>query len=476
MSFQSSTAVRTLCTLLAVVVAACAHTSALAGRCATERRGALRGEFQPLTPAPRVRAGREAVVREIVGAETLLTEHFRILWGTGFDDSDPDWSDPFGDGVPGWVSTLADALEHAHRIQAELGFPEPYGGDRTYLDVYVANTGLEIAGSPVVLPARYFAYTDVDAEHGVVYFVFSDDFSAHVADEVSALRATAAHELFHGVQRAEYPWDDEALVPTERWEREGWWIEATATWMEEVCVPEADQYISYVMHFLAHPEEPLAQRDGSHEYGAAIFPGYLWIEHGGPEVWQETFRDALTLGLEEALESALADRGATLRGAVSAFWTVAAHPEDLWPDGPAFYSPFAPAIHHAAEVLPAELPASVYTAPGRFGANLIRLSGPTGKIAVEITGTDGEGAWTVASSSPGMAIPEVLELRGESPVFGPARGEEQYVAVVNVAPEEGRRAFRAVLTAADQPTKEPEDTPGQGGVRSGGCFLEALVP
>lgn len=456
------------------LVMMCFHTAAFAGRCATERHRGVRRDFRPLAPAERDGSVGAGAALGIAGAATLVTEHFRILWGAGFDWADDHGPDPDGDGVPTWISTLADALEDAHRQQVELGFPEPYGGERVFLDVYVANTGLEIAGEPVVLPSRYLAYTEVDAHHEAVYFVFGDRLSTHTVDEHSALRATAAHELFHGVQRVDYPWDDEVLVPEPRWRREGWWMEATATWMEEVCVPEADQYLSDVMHFLAHPEEPLTRLNGSHEYGASIFPGYLWLQHGGPEVWQETFKSAWDVGLEGSLGAVLAARGSSLSREVSAFWVAAAHPEDFWPDGQAFYTPFAPAIHYAAEQLPAELSASVYSAPGRFGANLIRLSGLPGKVTVEILGADEAEAWALAASSRGLSASEGLPSEGRGLTLQSLEGEDQYLAVVNLG--EGRRVFRAVLSPAVEPTGGGPTAPKTKVGESGGCFLDSLLP
>jgi len=447
-----------------------------AARCGTGLRGERADPVGRLAPARRGVAARTAVPGEGFSGRVYATQHFRVLWGDGFDRADPDWGDPDRDGVPTWVQVLAEAMEEALATQRALGFADPYGLDRYYLDVFVGNTGAQVQGRPVQLAENYYGYTAVNPEHRVAYFVLGDDFSAHARDELPLLRATAAHELFHAVQRAYYPWDDGAQIPLDRWRREGWWFEATATWMEEVCEPQVDDYVAFVRELLSAPERPLFAMDGRREYGAAIFPGYLWLRHGGAGVWRETFEGAGAMGLEPALEAALAASGVGLAEAVGRFWSLAGHPEDLWPDGARYRSGSSPALLLAGSGLPVSLETTDRTAPGRFGANLLRLRAGAGPLEVEWESSSPAGA-VVGSSRAGSAAAAVAPAEeGTATIDGPFPSGDVFLALVNVSPDEGPLRYRTVLRDGGSPGAAGEplaEAPGGGG--SGGCFLRTLA-
>jgi hypothetical protein len=388
-----------------------------------------------------------------------VTANFRILWGEEYPKDDPDWA-PGTDGVPRWVRELGEALESARLVQREFGFPEPYGADRYLLDVYVADTGATVHGSPVRLGAGFYGYADVDPGAGAAYFVFGADFSGSASSEIAVLRAVAAHELFHAVQRAEYPWDDPLQVPPSRWARDGWWFEATATWMEEVCAPDADDYVPFVRGFLAHPERPLHLRDGRREYGAAILPGFLWARHG-PGLWLEVLRDAHGHGVEVALAAALAARGTELPATLAQFWAAAAHPEDLWADGAAYRSGESPRVLQTGAP-PVSVTASPATAPARYGATLVAVPAGGGDVRVGVQGAPGA-EFRVGTSRSGATWEGVGRLGSVSPQI-------LYVAVVNVSENEDPAPFEVILEREGAPPL-PEAAGADGG---GGCFLGVL--
>ena len=35
-----------------------------------------------------------------------------------------------------------------------------------------------------------------------------------------------------------------------RFDEEAWWLESTATWIEEICEPNSDDYIQYIQNLL----------------------------------------------------------------------------------------------------------------------------------------------------------------------------------------------------------------------------------
>ncbi|NOY44465.1 MAG: hypothetical protein GXP50_03295 [Deltaproteobacteria bacterium] len=452
----------------ACLVALTVASPAWGGRCATGLRHAKPGRFEAVQPLPRRAVSREVAPVPTKNATAFVTEHFRLLWGSEYDRTDPDWADTDGNGRPDWVDETASALETAYRETVNLGFPAPYGAADYYLDVYFANTGVEVYSTEqgqwvaVTVDSSYYAYTEIDTDYGVAYFVFNDDFSRHADDEQSVLRATAAHELFHAVQRAlGYPWDDEAAVPDARWRAEGWWFEATATWMEEVVTPDVDDYVTYVRDFLARPEAPLSSQDGLHEYGAAIFPGFLWLRYGGADLWVDVFSRAYEGGLETVLDDTLQARaGVALADTVAAFWTLAAHPEDFWPDGERFRATTAPDLARTVSALPLSFTSSSATAPGRFGANLFRAgSAPTGVRVV--FSSPFPATVRLAFSRGGEALPQVVEAsEGEARVDIPGSGP-LYVAVMNEASSE--LGYSLEMT--------PEISSSEA---SGGCFLKVL--
>ncbi|GAB6063082.1 hypothetical protein JCM30394_18120 [Deferrisoma palaeochoriense] len=466
-----------------------------AARCGTGVRD--RGPQVRFAPLPRRAALREVAPVDTAGAHVLTTEHFRVLWGDGYDASDTDWGDSNGDGKPDWVGEWADALEDAYDTLVGLGFPAPYGSDRYYIDVYVGNTGVVVEGTPVLLDSSYYAYTEIDTDFGVAYMVVNDDFSAHTHDEAAVLRATAAHELFHAVQRSlGYPWDDEAAVPDSRWRKEGWWFEATATWMEEVVTPDVDDYVTYVKEFLSHPEEPLNSQDGLREYGAAIFPGFLWLRHGA-DLWVDVFSRAYEEGLEAVLDEALeAQAGTTLADTVAAFWSLAAHPEDFWPDGAEYRSTGVPRLSRDAAVLPLDYSTGFSSAPGRFGANLFRLP-VTGTSLTVLFQPTSPGQARLAVSREGDPSAAVTDLsEGTRSVSVPGGDGPAYVALVNlgeaglnysVAFEEGGQGTVSDATGTgsggNQASGTGEGTAGTGpgavadgaSPTTGGCFLSSLA-
>lgn len=420
--------------------------------------------------APYAAAQRNAVPIEAPGVSLLVTEHFRILWGAEYDEEDVHWTEDAG--VPAWIRALGRSLEHAFAALQSSGFAAPYGAERSLLDVYVANTGIVGKGGDIEISSGYCGYTGIDSELGAAYFIFNDDFSAFAHDELDVLRAAAAHELFHAVQRNYYPWEDRALVPLGRWNREAWWFEATATWMEEVCCPDVDDYVAFVREFLSRPELPLHSRSGSREYGAGIFPGYLWLRHGGARLWQRIFEDAYVVGLEQSLDSSLREgSGISFQTALARFWALAAHPEDTWPDGRRFCGENTPGFLTADAEEPLKVSATSQDAPARFGANLLRFKVSRSPVTVDLH--SGESIeWQLSLSARGRSdAHEVLTFQsGNSVEFDAEPGAVFHLALVNVSSDRGQ-AYRAVIRGAEW---VPESQEGVG--RAGGCFLQSFNP
>lgn len=362
------------------------------------------------------------------GALCLTTPHFRIFWGDNYHSPDPEWAPSDNNGIPVWIDVLATALENAYGTQVNLGFSTPYGVADYYLDVYVANTGVRVEGVEITLSSDYYAFTDIDTDYDVSYFVFNNDFSAHTDDALGVLRATAAHELFHAVQRVDYPWDDNVLTPDERFKDEVWWFEATATWMETVCEPDVDDYIQYIQAFLAQPHRGITYANGKREYGAAMFAGYLWLEYGGPRLWQDIFKRAFEKGVEQAIQDALSKRNLpSLEDVVARFWTLSGHPENTWPDGARFLPDDNQSIHRI-DILPHQ---SELVLPERFGARLFRFSDTVDRLEIRLDALPLENDVKIGLSLAGSSRAFVLQMTEAVTSVTGLLDNHMYLALVN---------------------------------------------
>jgi hypothetical protein len=441
-------------------------SDALAIRSATSLRSRKPDRFVPIPPVRRdayFRALREVVPIPTRNAQVYPTAHFRVLWGNNYNHSDPDWADPNGNNIPTWVEVLADALEYSYNVQTTAGFPNPAGVDQYYLDVYIGNTGIQVQDlqtgqwNSVVISSSFYAYTEIDTKtdpsHPIAYFVFNNDFSTHTAQEQSVLRATAAHELFHAVQRVYYPWDDEVLIDNIRWAKEMWWFESTCTWMEEICYPEINDYIAFVKLFLADPQLPLGSAAGNREYGAAIFPGFLWLNYGEASIWKAVFENAFASGVENALSAALTGNGnPPLADVLAMFWSLAAHPEDAWPDGQMYYDAQNPPqmlneIIYGSQELPRFISTTVWNAPDRFGTNLFRFitGGPGQTVEMIIEKYNPGAVWRVGVSMPGSASVAVWAPDATHPKVSFTADGVFYVAMVNISEINGSQLYDSLF-------------------------------
>ena len=445
------------------------HSPAYSIRCGTGIRNTLYDAKAPVSflNKKELKENR-SVSRVSSGVQEYISPegHFRILWGENYNPGDPEWNDPDGNGLPIWIESVADALEYAFGIYHDLGFPEPYGSDRYYLDVYIDDTGVEIPGEEIRQKALQFASTDIDSDHQTSYFIFSRDFSPMTQkDELEVLRATAAHELFHSVQRSYFPWDDPRQVPDDRWQKEQWWFEATSTWLEEVVHPSVDDYIPYVQDFLQHPELSLNSLNGYREYGASIFAGYLWTGHEQSKIWDMIFLTAFDDGLEKAIDNAIyALSGLTLNQEVASFWTLAAHPEDFWPDGKKYNSASGPVIYQTVYGLPSSFTPPLYDTPGRFGAHIYQINDYKDTLGIKL---DSSYRWSIGISSNDSNQTSVTDTQSGAASFSyrNAWGDKTYIAVVNTS----NNIWDADYTISLGEPVEPDKV--EIGADSGGCFI-----
>ena len=211
--------------------------------------------------------------------------HYDMEGGDAVDRTDKD-----GDGVPDIVELAAAYFDSAYVLEVEeLGYREPVpddeGGDEAW-DVYMRELSTQrVYGytTPGHRVGRSYSYTSfVEIDNG-----FTEE---HVYPTVreDALKITAAHEFFHVIQFSYY-----GLSGME------WWMEMTATWMEDVAYDEVNDYYNYLGSPFntpfTHPEQALDRRDNQHEYGASVFAHYL-SERFGRDVIRSIWENVASTG------------------------------------------------------------------------------------------------------------------------------------------------------------------------------------
>ena len=202
-----------------------------------------------------------------------------VHYVTSTDDA-PDPLDKDVSGVPDYVESVSGVLDEVWAEEVDgLGYREPKSdasstndGGSSLLDVYLADIGDEVYGycasdDPNLDPS--YAYWDMSA-----YCVLDNDYDISqfpgYPDPMEPLKVTAAHEFFHAVQFAYDIGED------------GWFMESTATWMEEHVYDQINDNRQYLTTSpLAQPLIPLDQTSGFRVYGAWIFWQFLTEYFGG---------------------------------------------------------------------------------------------------------------------------------------------------------------------------------------------------
>ena len=118
-----------------------------------------------------------------------------------------------------------------------------------------------------------------------------------------------------------------------------WWQESSATWMEDVAYPEADDYLQYLCDFIRSPERSLeSPSPGRRVYGSAIFSHFLDQRYGRQvvrEIWEEHARreSASLENFQRALQSFGGLGEAVNEFAVWNYFTGERHREGFYGEG-----------------------------------------------------------------------------------------------------------------------------------------------
>jgi len=189
--------------------------------------------------------------------------HFRIHYVTSTSDSvyksSVDTSP--ADGYPDYVNFVGAVMDSMWRKEVDtLGYLSPPD------DGWYTSYGLDNGGNnryDVYLKWRPFGYLgysqpeySIDLPSFTSYIVLRNDYSLYSGyrpDYNDYLRVTSAHEFFHAIQFG-YDGYEYEYVPTDPSNPfRPYWMELTATWMEDVVYDNINDYISYLRFFYNYP-------------------------------------------------------------------------------------------------------------------------------------------------------------------------------------------------------------------------------
>jgi hypothetical protein len=220
-------------------------------------------------------------------AKRACSRNICMHWVTRTSDAPPSRA---------WVSTTMDVMKQVWgREVGAMNYRRPLrdgrrGGDGR-LDVYLKDVGAQGLFGYCATERR--SRTSKWKASG--YCVLDDDFarSQFGAPRPVSLKATAAHEFFHEVQFA-YDFAEDA-----------WWMEATATWMEEQVFDGANDNRRYIRFGqIGQPNTPLDEYQdvGSAQYGNWTFFEYL-SRHFGDAIVRNAWQAAAAVGDDRGLYS-----------------------------------------------------------------------------------------------------------------------------------------------------------------------------
>jgi hypothetical protein len=214
--------------------------------------------------------------------DTFGTAHFLIHYATTGSDS---VYQPHIDSIPGvprHVTRVAQVFEHAWSIEIDsIGFTPPpgdniNGGDSRY-DIYLVNLGF-----------GFFGFTTpestVQGYHATSYIELENDFAEsprYHTNPLDGAKVTAAHEFFHAVQFSYDAFEYDIINPNDQSTAKPWWLEASATWMEDVVYTSINDYIGYLPFYYKYMWMGLGtfsyagDARAFHPYASAVWPIYL---------------------------------------------------------------------------------------------------------------------------------------------------------------------------------------------------------
>jgi len=191
----------------------------------------------------------------------------------------PDSSDEYGmlnqypNTIPDYVDEVALIADEIRDIMInEFNFLSEIGDTDGIYDIYIKNKG----------NYNYGINIPDDIINGASYIEIDNGYEegAYYTSGINTMRLTLAHEFFHAIQRA---YNSPAFGHTFLWEM-------AATFIEDIIVPDGNDYIFWVDSFFQNPNMNISSSDG---YSIALFGHYLKdeIANGNINIMREIWEN-----------------------------------------------------------------------------------------------------------------------------------------------------------------------------------------
>lgn len=246
--------------------------------------------------------------------------HFLIHYTRNGSDAIPAY-DRDNNGIPDYLEFVAKSFDRAWQIEVDsLGFkppPDSSGANRDIYPIYCKRArylGQDVYGQTFLdyeiqnLEGLNYVtsieiHTDFDAVGlgGVSYPGVTDP----VIRDSMAIAVTAAHEFNHATQFGYRLWPDNTFFHDFH---DFWFIESSATYMEEVVADEVNDYIQYLNDFFRNTNLPLDKSNSKNltDYGKTLFfimLGLLYDSNITRKIWTEVQYQRALPALETVLNS-----------------------------------------------------------------------------------------------------------------------------------------------------------------------------
>ena len=173
-----------------------------------------------------------------------------------FHLSDEDLND---NNIPDYIDEVGIIADSTRFVLVDLlGFdPEPEDEDGIY-DIFIQDMGY-----------LYYGLTVFDDQSGQPagpsYMKIDNEYEEqdYFTSGINTMRLTVAHEFFHAIQRNYKAYPNNSTL---------FFYEMSSTWIEDLIVPDGDDYLNWTNSFFNNPEIEIDDTDG---YSIALYAHYL---------------------------------------------------------------------------------------------------------------------------------------------------------------------------------------------------------
>ena len=168
----------------------------------------------------------------------------------------PSQNDINFNGISDYIDEVGIIADSSRYVLIDLmGFTSEIPDSDEIYDIYVQNR-----------PSGYYGVNfQDDVIPGASYIIIDEEYEAgeFLTSGINTMRLTVAHEFFHAIQRAYRP------IPSNS---HTYFWEMSATWIEDIIVPDGNDYLFWVDNFFQDISQNISSTDG---YSIALFGHYL---------------------------------------------------------------------------------------------------------------------------------------------------------------------------------------------------------